>query len=62
MTLNPIITFTTVFGIPAVATVVKSPRSSSLAIGAVFLAIELSFVLPSFRGTGILPLQSAGAF
>jgi len=55
--LNPIIKFTTLFGILAVEIAVNSPRGISLAIGAVFFVIGLIFVLRSFYGMRISTLH-----
>lgn len=55
--LNPIIKFTTLFGILAVEIAVNSPRGISLGIGAVFLLAGLVFVLRSFYGMRISTLH-----
>jgi len=55
--LNPIIKFTTLFGILAVEIAVNSPRGISLGIGAVFFFIGLAFVLRSFYGMRISTLH-----
>ncbi len=55
--LNPIIKFTTLFGILAVEIAVNSPRGISLGIGVVFLLIGLVFVLRSFYGMRISTLH-----
>ena len=46
--LNPIIKFTTLFGLLAVEIAVSAPRNVSLTLGAVFMAIALVFVWRSF--------------
>ena len=51
--LNPIIKFTTLFGILAVEIAVNTPRGLSATIGVVFLLIGLAFVLRSFYGMRI---------
>ncbi len=55
--LNPIIKFTTLFGILAVEIAVNSPRAISLGIGVVFFLIGLFFVLRSFYGMRISTLH-----
>jgi K(+)-stimulated pyrophosphate-energized sodium pump len=55
--LNPIIKFTTLFGILAVEIAVNSPRGISLGIGAAFFLIGLFFVLRSFYGMRISTLH-----
>jgi K(+)-stimulated pyrophosphate-energized sodium pump len=51
--LNPIIKFTTLFGLLAVEIAVSMPRSQAMVIGSVFLVIGLFFVLRSFYGMRI---------
>lgn len=46
--LNPIIKFTTLFGLLAVEIAVSAPRNVSLTLGAVFMVIALIFVWRSF--------------
>ena len=46
--LNPIIKFTTLFGLLAVEIAVSAPRNVSLTLGAVFMALALVFVWRSF--------------
>ena len=55
--LNPIIKFTTLFGILAVEIAVNSPRELAAGIGGVFLLIGLFFVLRSFYGMRISTLS-----
>ena len=55
--LNPIIKFTTLFGILAVEIAVNSPRGISLGIGVIFFAIGLFFVYRSFYGMRISTLH-----
>ena len=55
--LNPIIKFTTLFGILAVEIAVNSPRNISLGIGVVFFLIGLFFVYRSFYGMRISTLH-----
>ena len=55
--LNPIIKFTTLFGILAVEIAVNSPRGISLGIGVVFFLLGLFFVLRSFYGMRISTLH-----
>ncbi len=55
--LNPIIKFTTLFGILAVEIAINSPLSISVGIGAVFFAIGLFFVHRSFYGMRISTLH-----
>ncbi len=55
--LNPIIKFTTLFGILAVEIAVNSPRGISAGIGVVFFLIGLFFVLRSFYGMRISTLH-----
>ncbi|MDX6765675.1 MAG: sodium-translocating pyrophosphatase [Candidatus Methylacidiphilales bacterium] len=55
--LNPIIKFTTLFGILAVEIAINSPRHLALGIGVVFLLIGLVFVLRSFYGMRISTLH-----
>ena len=51
--LNPIIKFTTLFGLLAVEMAVAAPRCVSLGLGIVFFIIGLIFVLKSFYGMRI---------
>ena len=51
--LNPIIKFTTLFGLLAVEIAAESPRGTSLWIGAITMIIGLVFVLRSFYGMRI---------
>jgi K(+)-stimulated pyrophosphate-energized sodium pump len=55
--LNPIIKFTTLFGILAVEIAVNSPRHIATGIGVAFLLIGLFFVLRSFYGMRISTLH-----
>jgi len=55
--LNPIIKFTTLFGILAVEIAVNSPRGLAAGIGVVFFLIGLVFVLRSFYGMRISTLS-----
>jgi len=55
--LNPIIKFTTLFGILAVEIAVNSPRHLSLGIGIVFFFVGLFFVHRSFYGMRISTLH-----
>ena len=55
--LNPIIKFTTLFGILAVEIAVNSPRGLAAGIGVVFFLIGLVFVLRSFYGMRISSLH-----
>ena len=55
--LNPIIKFTTLFGILAVEIAVNSPRGLAAGIGAVFFLIGIFFVLRSFYGMRISTLH-----
>ena len=55
--MNPIIKFTTLFGILAVEIAVNSPRGISAGIGVVFFLIGLVFVLRSFYGMRISTLS-----
>lgn len=57
--LNPIIKFTTLFGILAVEIAISSPRGPAVATGAVFLVVALIFVLRSFYGMRISTLHPA---
>ena len=57
--LNPIIKFTTLFGILAVEIAVNTPHNISLGIGAVFLLIGLVFVYRSFYSMRISTLSPA---
>lgn len=54
--LNPIIKFTTLFGILAVEIAINSPRSISAGIGVVFFLIGIFFVYRSFYGMRISSL------
>lgn len=51
--LNPIIKFTTLFGLLAVEMAVAAPRCVSLGLGVLFFVIGLAFVLRSFYGMRI---------
>jgi K(+)-stimulated pyrophosphate-energized sodium pump len=51
--LNPIIKFTTLFGILAVEIAVNTKHATAHALAAVFIAIGLFFVLRSFYGMRI---------
>ena len=53
--LNPIIKFTTLFGLLAVEMAVAAPRCVSLGLGIVFFLIGLYFVYRSFYGMRIEP-------
>jgi len=55
--LNPIIKFTTLFGILAVEIAVNSERVLATVLGVVFLCIGLFFVLRSFYGMRISTLH-----
>jgi len=55
--LNPIIKFTTLFGILAVEIAVNSPRGLAAGIGVVFFLIGIVFVLRSFYGMRISTLS-----
>jgi K(+)-stimulated pyrophosphate-energized sodium pump len=55
--LNPIIKFTTLFGILAVEIAVNSPRGLAVGFGVMFLLIGLVFVLRSFYGMRISTLN-----
>ncbi|MDD5261599.1 MAG: sodium-translocating pyrophosphatase [Methylacidiphilales bacterium] len=55
--LNPIIKFTTLFGILAVEIAVNSSRSLSLGLGFVFFVVALFFVIRSFYGMRISTLS-----
>lgn len=55
--LNPIIKFTTLFGLLAVEMAVTAPRSVSLTLGIVFFIIGLIFVWRSFYGMRIEPAK-----
>ena len=57
--LNPIIKFTTLFGILAVEIAISSPRGPAVTTGAVFLVVALIFVLRSFYGMRISTLHPA---
>lgn len=54
--LNPIIKFTTLFGILAVEIAISSSRGLSTILGLVFFAVGVVFVLRSFYGMRISPL------
>lgn len=54
--LNPIIKFTTLFGILAVEIAINSPRGLSAILGLVFFAVGIVFVLRSFYGMRISSL------
>jgi K(+)-stimulated pyrophosphate-energized sodium pump len=51
--MNPVIKFTTLFGLLAVELAVGMSRTTSLALSAVFLAISIVFVWRSFYGMRI---------
>ena len=51
--LNPIIKFTTLFGLLAVEIAVKAPPATAHLIGAVLFVVGLGFVLRSFYGMRI---------
>ncbi len=51
--LNPIIKFTTLFGLLAVEMAVAAPRCISLSLGIFFFVVGLAFVLKSFYGMRI---------
>ena len=51
--LNPIIKFTTLFGLLAVEMAVAAPRCISLGLGIFFFVVGLAFVLKSFYGMRI---------
>jgi len=59
--LNPIIKFTTLFGLLAAEIAIKSAANVSLTIGVVFLIIGLAFVHRSFYGMRIIVSAAAGA-
>jgi K(+)-stimulated pyrophosphate-energized sodium pump len=51
--MNPIITFTTLFGLLAVELAITMPTFPRAALAAVFLAVALVFVYRSFYGMRI---------
>ena len=51
--MNPIIKFTTLFGLLAVEMAVAAPRCVSLGLGIFFFVLGLVFVLKSFYGMRI---------
>ncbi len=55
--LNPIIKFTTLFGLLAVETAASAPRNVSLILGAVFFVVGLVFVWRSFYAMRIEPAE-----
>jgi K(+)-stimulated pyrophosphate-energized sodium pump len=58
--MNPVIKFTTLFGLLAVELAVGMSRTTSLALAAVFLAIAVVFVYRSFYGMRITTAGAAG--
>ena len=56
--MNPVIKFTTLFGLLAVELAVGMNRTTSLALAGVFLAVSIVFVWRSFYG---MRIGSAGA-
>jgi K(+)-stimulated pyrophosphate-energized sodium pump len=59
--MNPVIKFTTLFGLLAVELAVGMSRTTSLALAAVFLAVAVVFVYRSFYGMRITTAGAAGA-
>jgi K(+)-stimulated pyrophosphate-energized sodium pump len=61
--LNPVIKFTTLFGLLAVELAITLPRTTSIVLSAVFFLASLVFVWRSFYGMRIQvsPASSAGA-
>jgi K(+)-stimulated pyrophosphate-energized sodium pump len=59
--MNPIIKFTTLFGLLAVEVAIKMETGTRIALAAVFLAVALVFVYRSFYGMRIQAGQPAGA-
>jgi len=57
--MNPIIKFTTLFGLLAVEIAVGMSRGKSLALAAVFLAASMVFVWRSFYGMRITTAKDA---
>lgn len=59
--LNPIIKFTTLFGLLAVEIAVALPKDTAIVIGMVFMAVTLFFVGRSFYGMRIISDKSEAA-
>lgn len=59
--LNPVIKFTTLFGLLAVELAVELPRATSLVLGGVFFLTSLVFVYRSFYGMRIESEDGAGS-
>ncbi len=59
--LNPIIKFTTLFGLLAVEIAVAATRETALTVGVILLAVGLFFVWRSFYGMRISGIRSAAA-
>jgi len=59
--MNPIIKFTTLFGLLAVEIAVGMSRGKSLALAGVFLALSMVFVYRSFYGMRITTAKDADA-
>src|SRR6185369_5435335 len=59
--MNPVIKFTTLFGLLAVQLAVDMDRSTSLALAAVFFAVSVVFVWRSFYGMRIKTGGGEGA-
>jgi K(+)-stimulated pyrophosphate-energized sodium pump len=51
--MNPVIKFTTLFGLLAVELAIEMPRSTTLVLSAVFFAVSMVFVWRSFYGMRI---------
>lgn len=58
--MNPVIKFTTLFGLLAVEMAIKLPTATTNALAVVFFAISLFFVYRSFYGMRIMGDESAG--
>ena len=59
--MNPVIKFTTLFGLLAVQLALKLSREIDFALAAVFLAVALVFVYRSFYGMRIITQPGADA-
>ncbi|MBI2278723.1 MAG: sodium-translocating pyrophosphatase [Candidatus Brennerbacteria bacterium] len=56
--MNPIIKFTTLFGLLAVELAITLPRTTTWMLSAVFFAVSIFFVWRSFYGMKIIPQES----
>ena len=59
--MNPVIKFTTLFGLLAVELAIEMPRSTTLVLSAVFFAVSMVFVWRSFYGMRIGGTESFAA-